>query len=76
MIKDHVPTLAMLAALTLLLIAILVLASEGSKSDGPLLIGLSAAVGTITGAIAGKQIGVQSGSTNGGPKSSTEIDKG
>lgn len=54
--KDHINTYAMLIGLGLLLATILVLASEGSKADGPLLIGIAGSVSTIVGAIAGKQL--------------------
>jgi hypothetical protein len=47
----------MVIALFMLLVAIIVLAfAKVSASDGPAIIGLVAAVSTITGAIAGKQL--------------------
>ncbi len=59
--KDHINTYAMLIGLALLLVTILVLASEGSKADGPLLIGIAGSVSTIVGAIAGKQLSAATG---------------
>ena len=64
MLRDHMPTVAMLAALAMLLMTLLALALNRAANDGPLLIGLGGAVTTIVGAIAGKQI---SGSNNPAP---------
>jgi uncharacterized membrane protein HdeD (DUF308 family) len=52
--KDHIPTLALVASLAMILIALVVL-SLNAKSGGatPVLIGLVGAVGTVTGILGG-----------------------
>ena len=60
MLRDHMPTVAMLVALAMLLVTLLAQALSRSANDGPLLIGLGGAVTTIVGAIAGKQISAAS----------------
>jgi hypothetical protein len=52
-IKDDIPTIAMLSALALILIALVTLSLCGIKSDGPLLIGLGNAAIGMAGAIGG-----------------------
>ena len=61
--KDHIPTLAMLAALTMMLAAIVFLCISGLKPDTPVLIGL---VGGVTG-MAGAIGGFSMNSSNGKP---------
>lgn len=55
-VKDHVPTLAMLIALFLLLAAVVFLTVHSEKIDSPTVIGLVGSISTIVGAIAGRQM--------------------
>lgn len=55
-VKDHVPTLAMLVALALMLAAVVFLSVRCDKLDSPTVIGLVGSVSTIVGAIAGRQM--------------------
>lgn len=57
MIKDHMSTIAMLLALTLMLVTVLVMVLTGKLHDSsPVLLTLVTGVTTIVGAIAGKQL--------------------
>ena len=51
--KDHIPTIAMLAALTLFLAALVILALSGQRPDSPILLGLVSAASGMGGAIGG-----------------------
>lgn len=51
--KEHIPTIAMLAALAMLLSALVTLALCGQKPDSPILLGLVSAASGMGGAIGG-----------------------
>jgi hypothetical protein len=51
--REHIPTLAMLAALAMLLATLLVLALSGQKPESPILLGLVSAASGMGGAIGG-----------------------
>lgn len=51
--KEHIPTIAMLAALALFLSALVALALSGQKPDSPILLGLVSAASGMGGAIGG-----------------------
>jgi hypothetical protein len=51
--KDNIPTISMLAALGLFLLALVTLALGGLKPDSPILLGLVSAASGMGGAIGG-----------------------
>ena len=51
--NDHIPTIAMLTALALILAALVILCLSGQKPDSPILLGLVSAASGMAGAIGG-----------------------
>ena len=51
--KDHIPTLAIVSVVFMILAAIVLLWFHGAKTDGPVLLGLVGSVGTAVGILGG-----------------------
>lgn len=51
--KEHIPTFALVVSLAMVLAALVTLSLHGKAPDGPVVIGLVGAVGTVVGVIGG-----------------------
>lgn len=59
--KDHIPTFALVVSLAMVLAALVTLSLAGKGPDGPVVIGLVAAAGTVVGVIGGFSQNTKSG---------------